>query len=69
MRLLWCLLIFYFLNDAVLGKTVLNTDDVKNDIGNLDIVHYQPEQVHLAFGGKFLKFVKELHLFLVSNCD
>lgn len=52
MRLLCCILLFYFLNDAVLGKTLLNTE-VKNDIGNLDIVHYQPEQVHLAFGGKF----------------
>lgn len=47
-------LVFYCLNDAVVGKKVLNDDYYKNNIGNVDIVHYQPEQVHLSFGGKYI---------------
>ncbi|KAM7349002.1 acid phosphatase type 7 isoform 2-T2 [Cochliomyia hominivorax] len=44
-----CVLFFCFVNKVVFTKTVLD-NDVKNDIENLDIVHYQPEQVHLSFG-------------------
>lgn len=51
--LLFCL-VLYFLNVAVDGKKVLNNDKYTKNVGNLDIVHYQPEQVHLSFGGKYV---------------
>ncbi|XP_037810583.1 acid phosphatase type 7 isoform X3 [Lucilia sericata] len=50
--LLFCVLVFYLNDVAVFARNAKNTNEVKNFIGNLDIVHYQPEQVHLSFGEK-----------------
>lgn len=51
-------LIFIFcilFNDAVLGKNILD-DNVKY-VNSWEIVHYQPEQVHLSFGGKKFLYI------------